>query len=420
MLFRGTIAIAILVISAANKSDANEIDVQFSGFASLTLSYTDDSDIGFASNYLNENDTGFSVTRDSILGGQANISLSKNWDSVVQVVVQDHTFKSLDNFLELAFVRYRPSRHWAIRAGRLNSDLYLLSEYPYVGYAYLWIRPPHEYYSFANIAGNYDGVDIEYSKAIDEGFLRLKLAYGSSTAKLKADNDDFFIDFDNLTTFSVTYSLDAWTARFSLSKSDFGGYKLTSLDEFLALLDAVPQSIWPQAQTISNKFNTKGHSIEYAAFGLTYDHNNWLIQSEVGISESDWIIAPSVLNTYISAGYRVNNAIFYTSFSAAKNRHDVIQVNEPVFSPGIPDQISEPIQQLALATQAAIKVPYVHQHSINIGVKWQLSERLALKAQLDRFDIKPEGAGLWSLSNPADVDKGHKVHMLSLNASMVF
>ncbi|KKN63649.1 hypothetical protein LCGC14_0499530 [marine sediment metagenome] len=191
MLFRGTIAIAILVISAANKSYANEIDVQFSGFASLTLSYTDDSDIAFASNYLNENDTGFSATRDSILGGQANISLSKNWDSVVQVVLQDHTFKSLDNFLELAFVRYRPSRHWAIRAGRLNSDLYLLSEYPYVGYAYLWIRPPHEYYSFANIAGNYDGVDIEYSKAINEGFLRLKLAYGSSTAKLQAYNKDF-------------------------------------------------------------------------------------------------------------------------------------------------------------------------------------------------------------------------------------
>ena len=65
-------------------------------------------------------------------------------------------------------------------------------------------------------------------------------------------------------------------------------------------------------------------------------------------------------------------------------------------------------------------MPYVHQHSINIGVKWQLSERLVLKAQLDRFDIKPVGAGLWSLSNPADVDEGHKVHMLSLNASMVF
>ena len=117
MLSRGIIAIITLATSAINNSYANDLDVQFSGFASLTLSYTDDADIGFASNYLNENGTGFSATRDSILGGQANITLAKNWDSVFQVVLQDHAHKELDNFIELAFARYRPSRHWAIRAG---------------------------------------------------------------------------------------------------------------------------------------------------------------------------------------------------------------------------------------------------------------------------------------------------------------
>lgn len=78
MLYRSIIAIAILTTSAINTSYANDMDVQFSGFASLSLSYTDDPDIGFASNYLNENDSGFSATRDSILGGQANITLSNN------------------------------------------------------------------------------------------------------------------------------------------------------------------------------------------------------------------------------------------------------------------------------------------------------------------------------------------------------
>ncbi|TMO74835.1 hypothetical protein CWC17_07705 [Pseudoalteromonas sp. S3785] len=420
MLHRGTIAIALLAIFVTNTTYANDFDIQFSGFASLTLSYTDDSDIGFASSYSNENEAGFSATRDSILGGQANISLAKKWDSVFQVVIQDHAFKSFDNFLELAFIRYRPTRHWAIRAGRLNSDLYLLSEYPYAGYAYLWVRPPHSYYSFANIAGNFDGVDVEYSKAINDGFLRLKLAYGSSTAKLQAYNDDFFIDFDNLTTLSATYTQDAWTMRFSLSRSDFGNYKQSSLREFIAALDSVPQSIWPQAQSISNKFNTKGNSIEYAAFGATYDNNNWLIQSELGVSESDWIVAPSVISGYISAGYRVDDAIFYAGFSAAKNRHDVVKVNNPVFLPGTPDQVSVPIQQLAVATQAAAGITNVHQYSINVGVKWHFSDRLVFKAQLDRFDIKPQGAGLWSLSDPSDANKGNKVHILSLNASMVF
>jgi hypothetical protein len=420
MRLRGIIVIVLLIIFVTNKTYANDIDVKFSGFASLTLSYTDDSDIGFASSYSNKNDTGFSVTRDSILGGQVNISLSKSWDSVAQIVLQDHAYKSFDNFLELAFIRYRPTRHWAFRAGRLNSDLYLLSEYPYVGYAYLWVRPPHSYYSFANIAGNFDGIDAEYSKAINNGFLRLKIAYGDSTAKLKPYDDDFFIYFDNLTTLSATYTLDAWTMRFSLSRSDFGRYKLTSLDGFLAALDSVPQNIWPQAQNISKEFNSKGNSLEYAAFGLTYDHNNWLIQSELGISESAWVVAPSVISTYISAGYRVNNAIFYTGFSAATNRHDVINANNPTFIPGTPEQVSVPIQQLAIEAQSAAKISYVHQHSINIGIKWHLSKRISLKAQLDRFDIKPKGAGLWSLNDPADANKSNKVHILSLNASMVF
>lgn len=420
MLHRGAIAIALLASFVTNKSYANNLDVNFSGFASLTFSYSDDSDIGFASSYANKNEAGFSVTRDSILGGQANVSLAKNWDSVIQVVLQDRTFKSFDNYLELAFVRYRPSRHWALRVGRLNSDLYLLSEYPYVGYAYTWVRPPHSYYSFANIASNFDGIDLEYSKYINEGFLRLKLAYGTSTAKLKAYNNDFFIDFDNLTTFSANYMLDEWTMRFSLSHSNLGDYKSSNLHAFIDALDAVPQSIWPQAQRISAKFNTQGNTLEYAAFGLTYDNDNWLVQSELGVSESDWIVAPSVLSAYVSAGYRVNNAIFYTGFSAAKNRDDVVKITDPIIPPGIPDQTSAPIQQLAAITESAVKITNVHQHVINIGVKWQLSERIALKAQLDRFDIKPEGAGLWSLADPNDATKSNKVHIISLNASMVF
>ncbi|XQF90213.1 hypothetical protein ACOBV8_17705 [Pseudoalteromonas espejiana] len=171
---------------------------------------------------------------------------------------------------------------------------------------------------------------------------------------------------------------------------------------------------------MSAKFNTRGNSLEYAAFGLTYDHNNWLIQSELGVSESDWIVAPSVISGYISAGYRVDDAIFYTGFSAAKNRHDVVKVNTPVFLPGTPDEISVPIQQLAAATQAAAGITNVHQHSINVGVKWHFSDRLVFKAQLDRFDIKAQGAGLWSLSDPSDANKSNKVHILSLNASMVF
>ena len=136
-MYRFIIATALVFTGVTYNSYADDIKVEFSGFASLALSYSDDPDIAFSPNYLNIDDTGWSATRDSILCGQASITLAKNWDSVVQFVLEDHANTDFENYLELAFLRYRPSRNWAIRAGRLNSDLYLLSEYPHVGYAYL-------------------------------------------------------------------------------------------------------------------------------------------------------------------------------------------------------------------------------------------------------------------------------------------
>jgi hypothetical protein len=412
--------LVIALVCCSTWAQADEFGVEFSGFASLVASYSDDTEIGFSSNYLNESDTGWSLTRDSILGGQANISLTKNWDSVVQLVYQDRAYKGFDNFLELAFLRYRPSRDWAIRAGRLNSDLYLLSEYPHVGFAYLWTRPPHEYYSFASSAGHFDGVDVEYSQVVGEGFLHLKLATGSTTAKFKSGGSDFFIDFDDLITFSATYALNAWTMRLSVSKANLGSYRLESLDEFINFLNSVPNAIWPQAASLAQSFDTKNHQIEYAAFGVIYDEDNWLIQSEVSISESGWTVAPSNISAYISAGYRLNNVTLYTGISVAQNRHNATTVADPQFPPGTPPQNSVPIQQLALASQYVIDRTLVHQYSINVGAKWHISDNMVLKAQIDHFDIQPNGGGLWAIDDPADVQKGHRINLFSISTSVVF
>jgi hypothetical protein len=248
----------------------------------------------------------------------------------------------------------------------------------------------------------------------------MKLAVGNATAKLKASDDDFFIDFDNLMTFSATYTLEEWTMRFSLSKTDLGDYELTSLDDVINTLDSVPTTLWPQAADLSNSFNAKNHTIEYAALGLTYDSENWLIQSEMGVSESGWLIASSNLNAYISAGYRLDTAILFAGISVSENRHDVTEITAPQFSPGTVPQLSVPIKQLAIAAKPFVERLVVHQHSINIGTKWQMSDNMVLKAQIDHFDIQPAGSGLWGLSSPADIAKGHKVNVFTLSASMVF
>lgn len=420
MLYRFIIGLTLLTSCVVNDVLASDLKAQFSGFASLAISYSDDPDIGFSSSYSNESDTGWSVTRDSILGGQANLSWAQNWDSVVQVVWQDHVYKEFNNFVELAFIRYRPSRNWAIRAGRLNSDLYLLSEYPFVGYAYLWARPPHEYYSFASAGGRFEGADVEYSQALFDGFLRLKFAAGETTTTSKSGDDVFFIDFDNLITLSASYVINDWTLRFSASKTDLGSFELEALSNFIDILGAVPNQLWSQAQSFSTGLNTAGHKITYSALGLTYDSDNWLIQSEVSISDSQWLVAPPNLNAYISIGYRFDELTLYSSLSVSENRNELIQAVQPEFAVGTPAEIYVPVQQLVSATQGVIDRVNVHQHSVNFGVKWYFSEKMVIKAQVDHFKIQPFGSGLWDIKDPLDVGMSHNINVFTLSSSVVF
>ena len=111
---------------------------------------------------------------------------------------------------------------------------------------------------------------------------------------------------------------------------------------------------------------------------------------------------------------------FFAGISISENRHKPTDVTPAQFPPGTPRQISLPVQQLAFAAKDAADRLVVHQHSINIGAKWPISDNWALKAQIDHFDIKPTGGGLWSINNAVDVGKRHKVNVFTFSASVVF
>jgi len=420
MLYRYIRILALVYGCFTTLGNANELGVEFSGFASLAVSYSDGSDIGFRSNYLNERDTGWSIKRDSTLGGQANITLTENWDSVVQVVLQDYDNTDFDNYLELAFLRYRPTRNWAIRAGRLNSDLYLLSEYPYVGYAYLWVRPPHEYYSFASTAAHYDGIDVEYSQDVNDGYLRIKLATGQTSPKLGAGDEEFSVTFKDLFTLSATFVKDEWTIRASTSIANISEFESAPFSYLVSGLNSIPASLWSQAAAFSHGLDSQYHDVTYTALGLIYDNYDWLIQAELGTVNTDWLLAPSNITGYISAGYRIEDMTYFAGVSIAENKKEAPQVNTPELLEYLPLEIRIATERLVAGTQYALQRAVVHQHSVNIGAKWYYSDKLVFKAQVDHFMIQPIGGGLWDIDSQADIESKHNINLFSLSASMVF
>ena len=147
---------------AVNSEEA----LQFSGFASFGMGKSSRDDMPFL-----DHTESWSFRSDSIVGGQAQYKFSNRWSSTIQVVARGFTFDENDKFdpvLEWLFTSYQLSAETRIRVGRMRKPLYLFSDSLEDGYAYQWVRPPVDIYSYLRpSSANFDGMD--FSTTIDLG-----------------------------------------------------------------------------------------------------------------------------------------------------------------------------------------------------------------------------------------------------------
>ena len=94
----------------------------------------------------------------------------------------------------------------------MGFDAFLLSNYRNVGFAYPWMRPPHEFYANIPIT-HYDGIDIKQSFSLDNGdFLSLKAYAGYTSTQLSEDYYDAEIE-GPMVGANVIYETGNWRFR---------------------------------------------------------------------------------------------------------------------------------------------------------------------------------------------------------------
>ncbi len=156
--------------------------MSFKGFGTVGISGSDTERLGFrrdiSQNQGVTNNAGFDI--DSRLGLQLDAELNPYWHLGAQWVARSHAGDFIEQNLDWAFLRWSPSLDTDIRVGRLGIDQFLLSDYRNVGYAYLWIRPPHEFYAGLPVY-HFDGADISKKIEIGATFLTVK-GFGGYTA----------------------------------------------------------------------------------------------------------------------------------------------------------------------------------------------------------------------------------------------
>lgn len=416
MLSKGLCLSLILPLCWSGNIQAKDLDLHFSGFATLGFTNNNSDELQFHHDYTMNTHEGLSFATSSMIGGQVNLDLSDSWDVVAQAVYQDRVSNKLNDYFEWAFVRRRFGRNWAVRVGRLHAGLYMLSEYKTVAFAYPWTHPSVEFYGLAVSVSQLDGLDVEYSSNIGSGFLRAKLAYGKSEARMQGMAGDFSMKFDEVRVGDISYSQDNWMLVASVAKIKIDDFPIIS--PLVNALKGVPATLWPEIDEVINDVNYEGHHVHYTGVGYRYDDDSWLIQAEYSNITSKWALLPSYTSGYLSGGYKVNNVTFYSMASFVRPKNKSLLVPSPTIFEGMPPQLAEDLQGLHAGVEDSIRESVMKQKTFSLGARWDFRDNMSLKLQVDRTLVYANGAALWTSSSP--LRSNQYVTLFSANINMVF
>ena len=164
------------VVAAAAALPAAALDLSWSGFGTL----------GWAQSnrdwrYERVVDDEGSAERDSVLGLQLDARLAPAWSATLQLKAAPALDR--DDHWELrptwAFLGWRPSDDWLLRAGRMRVPLYLYSELLDVGATQEMARLPSEMYAIAP-SNEFDGAAATKTWALGDDELALEAHAGTA------------------------------------------------------------------------------------------------------------------------------------------------------------------------------------------------------------------------------------------------
>ncbi len=315
-------------------------EFQFSGFASVVGGKTisGDGDL-FLADYplvgLYGDELNFQP--ETAVGFQARADLEDGLSFTAQWIA-----RGLDGFnseVNYAYLSYELTDDLTIQAGRKRLPLQFYSEFFDVGFAYPWIRPPVDLYTWQIL--NYNGFNLIHKSIIGEGALSTSFYMGREESRNNKLLSQFFFSeaTDEIWKDIVGVSLD---------------YSINSIQALLSYTNFTEDTIFTTAGTARTSALDK--SIDFIAAAINYDPGQYFILSELNSYEGPTFKAE---NWLLSLGYRHNELTPYISLSSFNQKEKI--ANEPL-----------------------------EEHSTtSVGLRWNFHYQAAFKVQYD--DIKDEG-----------------------------
>ncbi len=274
---------------AHSKLDAFASKLQINGFmtAGVSTHNTKDKDYKGISDEV-------TWQPDSIFGVQITANMSERSSVIVQLVGEATNDRIFSTNMEWAFLRYKATNDLTLRAGRLRTAFYMLSEFFDVGFTYPWVRPPTEVYNIDTLKG-FEGVDMLYQWSAGGlgGLLQVDMGSGVSEVDPK--------DFDLIKAWGINnvFTYGDWTFRIGYREARvrFYNFDLPADDNSDGVITDIeldhnhdPKLEAPvadnlQLQQLSDAGLIVSDASEmpanYTSLGLQYDNGTWFLMTEL-------------------------------------------------------------------------------------------------------------------------------------------
>jgi hypothetical protein len=263
----------------------------------------------------------------------------------------------------------------SLRAGRLGTEFFMMADSRWVGYSFLTVRPPGDYFWYLPFYSIHGG-DAAISIPLGESVLRAKAFFGYSDGKIPLADEQWDISGSPMLGAYVDYQLGAWQVRASYANIHFKN----DLPVAPVLKKAIGVTLSVADAAFLTTRDTRTH---YYALGVVYDRGPWQAQLMLNHIEQGSNALESSDGGYVLAGYRVGDVTPYLGYSWVRSQR-------------------RGNARTAIAT-------YVQQDSHSdqcttfAGLRWDVARNTALKAQWDAirgdasslFPYRQDNRALW-------------------------
>ena len=380
---------ALLPLAAPMSARAAEPEperaVSLRGFGTLGLTHNNTGGAEFRRDILQPQGVadGWSGNVDSRIGLQVNARLNTEIEGVAQAVSYYNHAGSYSPELTWAFVSYAPNPDLKARVGRLGWDAYQLADSRNVGYAYLWVRPPVDYFGPLQIS-HIDGIDAVVKHGLSGGLASVKLYAGQARQKIPSAGGDYDLAGTRVLGANLDYQQGNWQFR-----TGYTAVRLNNeLPDFIPLLAALRGTGGPTAAALAADLSLTDKTLEIMSAGFSYEHGPWQAHLMFNHSISNTLVLPRKDSGYFLLGYRSGQWTPYVTLAGTRSQAAQRGTGFPTPNP------------LDAAVSTALTASQSRQHTLSLGVRYDFMRNAALKAQLDRIRVQDNAAFLWRNPQP--------------------